>query len=145
VTMVRGGGDLDGGLQCDIAELDFYTIAGGSDVATGGSPLGSPGLFGADPPFAFDDDLATNWSGLGHTPATGTPPRLGYHFTAPQSITAFAITSVGNTNWRPFSPTDLTLDWSDDGSTWTSGWRFTVPNSCWIEANQTMIFRTRNS
>jgi hypothetical protein len=81
VTMVRGGGDLDGGLQCDIAELDFYTVVGGSDVATGGSPLGSPGLFGGDPPFAFDDNLATNWSGLGHTPGDrySSAARLSLH------------------------------------------------------------------
>jgi hypothetical protein len=129
------------------AELALRSVSGGANVATGGIALDTNNFPLAVAGNAFDGDPATFWAAAG--PIYGSFPYLGaigYQWPSPVSIMEFAWTNRDDVPlWTVQSPTEMTLDWSDDGSTWTPGWLFTLSAACWTGPNQTMVFTTDSS
>ena len=108
-------GNVYGSYGC-IAEIAMATTAGGPNVLTGGTPIESGEYSSAyTASMAIDSDPSTYWLG-----GTGFPEWWGYDFGLGNAV---AITEVRITPRNDGVPTtapgNWTLDWSDDGSTWT--------------------------
>lgn len=101
----------------EISELEMFTLIGGSDVTTGGTPIASSAFGGSVAANAFDGTKpgGSVWiSG-----AASAPQWIGYDFGAgnPQAIVAIAISISGSTGR---APRDFQVEYSADGSTWLS-------------------------
>lgn len=104
-----------------IAEIQMRGAVSGPDLLTGGTATASSQLLNG-PALACDDNGATWWntnfSGIGHW--------WRYEFASPVDIEEITLQSVvidpdGMPMW-------FSLDWSDDGSTWTTKARITQQN-----------------
>lgn len=118
-----------------IDRLEFRSVAGTSQVPTGGTPLyagtgsgigwgGDPtAIFGASPDNAFIVATQANFDAQN--------PWVGYHFTAPISVAEFCY-RAHNTG---FIPWQMVLDYSDDGLAWTATDVYTAPQfvATWVD------------
>lgn len=97
-----------------IYELEMRSSVGGSNLAAGGTAISggsdSDGV-GNEASKAFDGSNASAWA---RTSTTST--WLGYHFATPVNVVEIAIYMGASFDW---APRDFTLEYSDDGSTWT--------------------------
>jgi hypothetical protein len=97
-------------------EAEVHATVGGSDVCNGGATFCSNNAgTGTSPDNLFDNNNSTHFDWLASTQLPGT---VGYYF--PSTITKPAEYSLreefGTTNaWK-----DWTLEWSNDGVTWTN-------------------------
>ena len=98
-----------------ISELDFRATIGGSDQCAGGTAIESGHYPTLDAARAFDNDAETDWG----VDVYSAPAYLGYDFGADNDkeveevmVKARAYTNDG--------PSDFTLEYSDDGTTWYS-------------------------
>ena len=107
----------------EVCELQFREEAGTPQQATGGSPVFSSqyatsGNLSASA--AFDGNAtSTNWL----TPGASGPAYIGYHFATSKDIKEVALTAcnTGDPNSRSwYAPKNFTIDFSDDGSAWTT-------------------------
>ena len=103
------------------AEIEFRATPGGADQATGGTPTASsvwtasnPDLFAAN---AFDDNPATIWSAENNTNYAW----LRYQFASPVEVAEVAITARNDVA-ADTSPGEFAIQYSDDGTTWTTAW-----------------------
>lgn len=99
-----------------IDEVEFHATVGGADITGSGTPIdgGSGALIGGTTVAgAFDNDNNAGW---GRSSATNV--WIGYDFGSPVSVAEFLIRS-DNTAFNT-APQSFSLDWSDDGSTWTT-------------------------
>lgn len=94
-----------------INEVEFRSTSGGADATGAGTALGTT-TGGATPASAFDNNTSSTWS----VPATGQV-WVGYDF---GSATAVAEVSIRGNSSASTAPVHWTLDWSDDGSAWTT-------------------------
>ncbi len=108
-----------------ICEMEFRGSVGGSDLTGSGTVLsggsGSDGL-GNEAAKAFDNNTTTTWV---RTSATNT--WIGYDFgsaTTVAEVMIRAYTAPGTEYSR--APKNFTLDYSDDGSSWTTADTFTA-------------------
>lgn len=107
---------VSGGNAGSCVALDFRAVAGGPNVAVGGTPIASSVyVAGYEANKAFDGNAATFWSS-----ASALPAWLGYQFAAPVSIVECAWTS--RSDQADQNPTNPIIEWSDDGVTWTRDW-----------------------
>jgi len=101
------------------AEIQMRTTSGGADQCTGGTAMADSfyapeGLTAAN---AFDDSIFTDWASNG----TGNNSWIGYDLGAGNAKDIVEVAwTVGNDASQV--PTDVTIDYSDDGSTWTPKW-----------------------
>jgi len=104
---------------------------GGADQCSGGTPIYSSQFDGGASAAAnaFDDSLVSRWA-----TANTLTGYIGYHFAAPVDVAELSI-STGNAGELLRTPKTFTLQWSDDGSAWTTAlsppdqtdWDYTVP------------------
>lgn len=93
-----------------IAEVELRRSGGSADQAIGGTASASSGMAGQ----AFDDSNSTNWN-------AGAPAQtLAYEFSAPVAVKQVAITAGNTAASAADAPKDFTLEYSDNGSDWTS-------------------------
>lgn len=114
-----------------ILELEFRTTSGGADQTGSGTASASSTFSGAPASNAFDNSIATNWS----SDFSNTwPQSISYDFGAGvyKNIGAVLFTPFGN---LARAPTNLDLQYSDDGTTWTTKQNFTRtwPNAAAFE------------
>ena len=111
VTTVQGGAFLN------ITEVEFRATIGGSTQTTGGTATASSEngshLAGA----AFDTILNTFWQ-----TSSGTTGWLRYQFASPVSVAQVAILAWGSGAVANNSPKNFTIDYSDNGSSWTTAY-----------------------
>ncbi len=113
-----------------IAKMTFAASIGGADQCTGGTPFETNGydaLQGGgsqfQPAYAFDNDSSTFWASGASTST------LGYQFASAVTVAELTIMN------RPaghgvVAPSDFTLDYSDDGTTYTTLQEYTT-NPSW--------------
>jgi hypothetical protein len=98
-----------------IGEIEFYSTVGGADITGSGTALsGGSGTDSTAPSNAFDNSPTSQWS---RSSATNT--WVGYDFGSAVGISGFSLSvATGGDPLR--APQAFTLDWSDDGSAWTT-------------------------
>lgn len=104
------------------AEMEMFTAVGGSDVCSGGTALQSSNFGGGPAANAFDNSGSTNWySGNG-----ALPEYLGYDFGSgnDKDIVGFSWVPRNDGFANSDAPNTGTLQYSDDGSTWTTRFSF---------------------
>ena len=122
----------------EVAELQFNSVRGGSTLCSGGTPLCNASDLGAVAN-AFDGNPADYWG------ATGFPSYIGYELPTAANVVEFLITcSLYST---AYAPGNFTLDYSDDGSIWTTvatytGQTFTVGQTQTYEAGPSSYTQT---
>lgn len=100
----------NGGTTIAVAELAMYTAGAASSSTTGGTASASTTTGSQTASLAFDGSVSTYWQ------STGTSATLQYQFASAVDIAAYAVTSQSLT----LAPLSWTLDWSDDGASWTT-------------------------
>jgi hypothetical protein len=120
------------GTYTELAEVVFASTVGGATLCTGGTPLCSGIVPGFPASYAFDGVPTTVWADYG---ATGW---IGYHFASAVDPVEVRLTARidGSGDWNA-APSSLRVDYSDDGTTWTSAGTYTA--SAW-SAGQTQTF-----
>lgn len=121
-------------------EVEFHTSIGGSDVTGSGTAIsGGSGSDGAgnDASKAFDNNTGTQWA---RTSTTNT--WIGYDFGAgnDQDIVELAVTN-GGYDGRVIQ--NCSLDYSDNGSTWTTLFSFDIYG--WLSSQTRTIPETQPS
>jgi hypothetical protein len=126
--------------ETDLAEFYLCTTVGGASVATGGTASADTTFSGTYVPAnAFDGNNTTSWASA----STAMPHWLQYDFGAgnAKDIVQWGIQSIFTSGYSQYTPKDFSLQYSDDGTTWTAldtivgavGWTgtesrmFTVP------------------
>ena len=99
----------DTGSTLTLAEIEMHTSVGGANVATGGTATASSGTASN----AFDANNATNWA-----LSSGTVGWIRYQFASAQDIVEHTVTAPSATMTN--APNRWTLQYSDDGSNWTT-------------------------
>jgi hypothetical protein len=101
------------GLATSITTLQMAATVGGPDQCVGGAATASSTYSGSYlPQYAFDGDPGTRWSS---TDGGGIPCWLDYQFPAPVSVASIVLGDASGAG-----PTAFQLQWSDDGSTYTT-------------------------
>jgi len=115
----------------EVNELQFRTVAGTSSVPSGGTALSSTNNY-TGPGAAFDNNVAT-----GFLSQAGVPNWVGYQFASPISPVEVQVVSplVNEVNR---APKDFLIQYSDDGSAWTTTASITSQTS-WTTA-QSRLF-----
>ena len=96
-----------------VRELVWASSAGGAQLASGGTALGSSQSGSSNSYAKAYDGTSTAWNAASSDTAAGG--WLGYQFTSAVSIAEVKITCDGGTS----CPFDFIVQWSDNGSTWT--------------------------
>lgn len=102
------------GSSTSVAEVEFHTSVGGSDVASGGTAIAST-TGGGTASNAFDNNTATTWN-----PGATSSIWIGYDFGVgnEKNVVEYAIIAPNDASIDS-APKTFKLQWSDDGSTWT--------------------------
>lgn len=105
----------------DIAEIEMCVGMSGTTQTSGGTAIASGSFNGSFlPANAFDGNPSTSWA----TP-NGSPLNqwCGYQFASAVDVTMCAITARNDNNDASW-PMYFNLDFSDDGTTWTTAFTF---------------------
>ena len=105
---------FDGVSQASMTELEMYDSVGGVNLCTGGTASSTSEALGYPPANAFNGVLIGTdyWQAINAT----LPQRLIYQFVSPVDLVSYQIWSSDFED----RPTDWTLDYSDDGISWTT-------------------------
>ena len=100
-----------------LSELEFAAMAGGTNLCVGGSPVtgGSwppPGYAAAN---AFDGNTSSNMN-YSWASSVSSSGWIGYHFASPVVVKEARISARSQSSQYP---TAFSVDYSDDGVTWT--------------------------
>ena len=101
-----------------IAEVEMRATVGGADQCSGGTAI-SDSQFDTSTyaqTNAFDNNSATRWTSTD----TAFPHWIRYQFASAVSVAQLSLQAPHITGEAPNSPRDFTLQWSDDGSAWTT-------------------------
>ena len=110
----------NGGTGIQLREMEFHSAVSGSDqvpacttynMGAAGSVIYSSDTGGAEAWKAFDNSTGDWWS------FTGNPAWCGFLFPANINIVEVALTTSPRSDRIP---TALSIDYSDDGTTWTT-------------------------
>lgn len=109
------------GTYTSIAEIEMRGTVGGPNLATGGTPSAASILGGAPASNAFDGNPATIWA-----TAAGQryPTWIRYQFPSPVAIRQIMLQSRSGAEVNQ-NPRDFTVEYSDDGASWTAIASFT--------------------
>ena len=125
-----------------IANLEFRTVAGTPQLATGGRAISIGDYNNATDlrtANAFDGDPSTRWAAYGFpTPAFSFPLGerwIGYEFASPIKVTEVMIQAPANVVAE--TPTLFSIQFSDDGVEWTTAAHFR--ESAW-SAGESRLF-----
>lgn len=114
--------DTDGGDgYTEIAEIEMAESTLGQNVCTGGTAIASSYFGGNTPDKAFDGSYSIDPGWIGSS--ASFPQWIGYDFGAgnDKDIQAVNITCP-NSGYTGRSPKTFDVQWSDDGSSWTTAW-----------------------
>lgn len=103
------------GVNIAIAEIEMRATRGGADQCAGGTVIKSVEQVSFAAVNAFDNNTATAWAANNTIPAW-----IGYHFAAAVDVLEIAITA--DATFFTIAPRDFTVDFSDDGISWTTAW-----------------------
>lgn len=120
------------GTTVNATEVQFRTAYGTSSVPSGGTPLSSTYYSGEGPEKAFDDDTGTVW-----TSNAAAPQYIGYQFASAIDVVEVSIAS--RTSWADRSPKNFSVDYSDDGSTWTE-YVVVTGEPTWSSTTETRVY-----
>jgi hypothetical protein len=95
----------------NFSEIEMMAVAGGADQCAGGAAFGDGSTYDS-PDNAFDNNIAVS-----HVSA-GVPSWVGYHFASAVDIVEVSLVAVRLETSR--APKDFLIQWSDDGSAWTT-------------------------
>lgn len=98
-----------------IAEVEMRASVGGADQCTGGTATASSNDATTPPANAFDNSNSTVWS----TPNLTLSGWLRYQFASAVDVAEYTIRSHPTSGGQNRSPKDFTLEWSDNGTSWT--------------------------
>jgi hypothetical protein len=110
--------DTEDGSSARIAKLELRGSSGGADLTGSGTAFTAGTATGADN--AFDNNAGTYWySGDG---IDVLPEILGYDFGSgdDETVVQVAITADNSTGGGDYAPEDFTIQYSDNGSSWTT-------------------------
>lgn len=102
-----------------INELEMHTTVGGSQACTGGTAISSTAYSGYPASQGFDGLLT---DAKGFCSAGGPPAWLGYDFGAGNTVTIVEVAMYSYSTTLGSKPNTFTVDYSDNGSTWTTAW-----------------------
>jgi hypothetical protein len=129
VAAVNGGGS-----NIVLSGVEMFAASGGANqvVGCGASNM----IFNAPAYQAFDGIATSPWN------ANALPAWLGWYFGAQgaQVVYEFEVTSLSGGVGDDFAPTAFTLEYSDDGSSWTVGATFS--GVTWTGGGQSQVFAT---
>lgn len=100
---------IQSGTLVRIYEIEMRGSKGGADQCTGGTATASTTNGVNVASRAFDNSTSLFWE------ATGATGWVRYQFAAPVDVIEYAITALATGG-----PTSWTLEWSDDGTAWTT-------------------------
>lgn len=118
-----------------VGELEFRATVGGADQANGGTASASGTFSGFTPGGAFDNTGTTAWASA----SSALPQWIAYHFTAPVVVKQILVMSR-DSGASDQNPTAWDVQFSDDGTTWTTAWSNTTA-SAWA-ANESRTFNS---
>ena len=126
---------FNGGTVLTIHEITMAESIGGSNVATGGTASASSTFGGAVASRAFDGNSSTEWS----SSSSSMPQWIAYDLGAgvKKHVVSVSITCPGS-GFTNRAPKDFDIQYSDDGSSWTTYW--SVTNQTGWTASQTRTF-----
>ncbi len=108
------------------SEIEMRTVPGGVDQCTGGTASASSTFAGFTAAGAFDDSLATSTANM--WASTTLPAQIEYDFGAGVTPAITEFTWIQRTDTAVAqSVTSGTLDFSDNGSSWTTLFSFVFP------------------
>jgi hypothetical protein len=116
-------GSLNGGSGTAISSLYFFAQQGGDDLATGGLIMASASTAGGPASKAFDHDSTTDWRGV-----DGSGSWIGYQFASPVMIKFVGVGASPDANLLPSAPRSFSVDYSDNGQSWTTLWYVSNPS-----------------
>lgn len=109
-----------GGSGIVIREVEFLDSGGSVIPATGGTAIASDDSVGFEASKAFDG-TSTAW----YADAASTDQWIGYHYPSAKSVGKVRITNDGGyDNALGRSPKNCSLQYSDDGSSWSTAFTF---------------------
>lgn len=103
-----------------LAEIDLRGSSGGADIASGGTASASSydlGGGGRVPANAFDNSASTLWVSL--VDELG-PQWIAYDLGSSQNVAEVMLQSGDTSGRAARAPRDFEVQWSDDGSSWTT-------------------------
>ena len=99
-----------------LGALEMRGSVGGADLCSGGTATASSTYGGQSPALAFDGNNSTYWESASH--GAGGSAWIQYQFASPVDVLEIAVLpSASYPNEYPFT---ISLQWSDDGSSWTT-------------------------
>jgi hypothetical protein len=110
------------GTATSIQELEFLDVSG-TDLANGGTATASTSSGSNTPDKAFDNNQGTFWTSGGIPSGAGAPEWLRYQFAS--AVAPVAIRMTLNEATRNQAPGDFDVQYSDNGSSWTTVKTFT--------------------
>lgn len=123
-----------GDFYCALGEIEMHALPGGVDLCVGGTAVASSSFTGDwGPDNCFDDVLGggqgPSWSS---SASAGFPHWIGYHFAGPVEVAELVLSFPTNADGGvrlAQSPKDFAIQWSDNGTSWTSAMAFTGVNA----------------
>ena len=117
------------------ANLAMHTTVGGANICVSGNPISDSAWSSAYVPYyAFDNTITTEWV------SSASPPTswIGFDFGEGQApnIVEIVYTTRDNSSYTQ-GPTTGYIQYSDNGTTWTTSWTFTTS---WTSAGQAQTF-----
>lgn len=122
-----------------VAEFKLFDSGGSPIATTGGTASASTNYPGQAPSLAFDGNASTFWLTNG-----GAPHWLQYQFASAVDVASISLqnAAAGSGNDQ-HTPQDFTLDYSDNGTTWTT--LYTYRGAGWGSGGRTITFNAANA
>lgn len=123
-------------------ELEMRATVGGANQCSGGTPIASTAAATHPASNAFDGSSTTYWQSNTATglvdPSLGTS-WLGYQFASPVDVIELSFTSMTYTSNLWAAPTQIWLDYSDDGVNWSTLQNGGVTVAAWANNTKTTV------
>ena len=114
---------VDGGNRVGIQEIEFKNTSRGGDMASGGTATASSEW--QTPNGAFDNVIDGAWFSADGQPVDGQ--WIAYQFPNPVSVRYLMI--MGSQDHPDQSPTNFDVQFSDNGTEWTTAWTVSDPGN----------------
>ena len=129
-----GFGASTSGTYISLTEVAFLDAAL-TDLSVGGTAFSSTFYTGGrEPDKAFDKNLGTSWA----TSAYDFPAYIGYDHGAPVDV-EYALFRGFSISEYPVSMNSVTVQWSDDGTTWSPPFRVRLIDGAFAVNQNTIV------